>query len=106
MDESLKHIEEQQRALNKALDGYEEIVKQILNNGGRPLDLGPADRERDNRCETTFGYWCLRYPWLRHPGALFGTTISFVPLFLASSALLIRFDMQLWPCHKPQLTIG
>lgn len=48
VDESLKHIEEQQRALNKTLDGYEEIVKQTLNNGGRPLDLGPADRERDN----------------------------------------------------------
>ncbi|KAF8338724.1 Nsp1-like C-terminal region-domain-containing protein [Cantharellus anzutake] len=48
IDESLKHIEEQQRALNKTLDGYEEIVKQILNNSGRSLDLGPADRERDN----------------------------------------------------------
>ncbi|KAF9514771.1 hypothetical protein BS47DRAFT_1361488 [Hydnum rufescens UP504] len=45
---SLEHIQEQQTELSKTLDQYEEVTKQILYDQGRALDLGPADRERDN----------------------------------------------------------
>lgn len=55
MDESLKHIEDQQKSLNSTLGEYEEVTKQILNSAGRALDLGPADRERDNKCVTIIG---------------------------------------------------
>jgi len=50
VEDSLKHIEEQQDALNRTLDSYEQQTKAILNTQGRQLDLGPANRERDNRC--------------------------------------------------------
>lgn len=49
VEESLKHIEEQQNALGRTLDSYEQQTKAILNTQGRSLDLGPANRERDNR---------------------------------------------------------
>jgi len=45
---SLEHIQDQQTELSKTLDQYEEITKQTLYDQGRALDLGPADRERDN----------------------------------------------------------
>lgn len=50
VEESLKHIEDQQAALGRTLDTYEAQTKAILNTQGRQLDLGPANRERDNRC--------------------------------------------------------
>jgi hypothetical protein len=53
VEDSLKHIEEQQNALNRTLDSYEQQTKAILNTQGRQLDLGPANRERDNRCVVT-----------------------------------------------------
>jgi hypothetical protein len=49
VEDSLKHIEEQQAALSRTLDSYEAQTKAILNTQGRQLDLGPANRERDNR---------------------------------------------------------
>ena len=53
VEDSLKHIEEQQDALNRTLDSYEQQTKAILNTQGRQLDLGPANRERDNRFVVT-----------------------------------------------------
>ena len=51
VEDSLKHIESQQEAMGRTLDAYDAQTKSILNSNtqGRQLDLGPANRERDNR---------------------------------------------------------
>jgi len=47
VDESLKHIEEQQAALLRTLEHYEKEANRITENTNLN-ELGPADRERDN----------------------------------------------------------
>lgn len=58
VDQSLDHIEQQQRELSATLDAYEKVTDEILGStnapsqgagggGLRSLDTGPADTERD-----------------------------------------------------------
>ncbi|KAF8623435.1 hypothetical protein AX15_006377 [Amanita polypyramis BW_CC] len=50
INQSLDHIEQQQKDLASALDAYEKIAQEILGGQGaglRALDTGPADTERD-----------------------------------------------------------
>ena len=52
INESLHHIEEQQRELASTLDTYEKVSQEILGGQGgslRSLDTGPADNERDKK---------------------------------------------------------
>ena len=60
VDQSLEHIEQQQRDLAATLDAYEKVTDEILGSsqapsqggtgGLRSLDTGPADTERDRKC--------------------------------------------------------
>ncbi|KAJ7591182.1 Nsp1-like C-terminal region-domain-containing protein [Mycena floridula] len=50
VDQSLDHIEQQQKDLATTLDAYEKVTQEIFggqNGGLRALDSGPADAERD-----------------------------------------------------------
>ncbi|KAF8639743.1 hypothetical protein AX17_001005 [Amanita inopinata Kibby_2008] len=50
INQSLDHIEQQQKDLASALDAYERIAQEVLGGQGaglRTLDTGPADTERD-----------------------------------------------------------
>ncbi|KAF8897410.1 Nsp1-like C-terminal region-domain-containing protein [Infundibulicybe gibba] len=50
IDQSLDHIEQQQKDLSSTLDAYEKATEEILGGQGgglRALDTGPADTERD-----------------------------------------------------------
>lgn len=50
IDQSLDHIEQQQKDLSAILDTYEKSTEEILGGQGgslRALDTGPADNERD-----------------------------------------------------------
>ncbi|KAL6309750.1 Nsp1-like C-terminal region-domain-containing protein [Sparassis latifolia] len=50
IDQSLDHIEQQQRDLGGALEAYERSTDEVLGGRGsnlRALDTGPADTERD-----------------------------------------------------------
>ncbi|KAF9008924.1 Nsp1-like C-terminal region-domain-containing protein [Cyathus striatus] len=50
IDQSLDHIEQQQKDLSSTLDTYEKVSNEILGGQGgglRALDTGPADTERD-----------------------------------------------------------
>lgn len=50
VDQSLDHIEQQQRDLAATLDTYEKVTQEIFGSQGgglRALDSGPADTERD-----------------------------------------------------------
>lgn len=50
IDQSLAHIEQQQKDLAATLDAYERSTEEILGGQGgnlRALDTGPADSERD-----------------------------------------------------------
>ncbi|THH02420.1 hypothetical protein EW026_g470 [Hermanssonia centrifuga] len=50
IDQSLDHIEQQQRELSSTLEAYEKVTDEILGGQGgnlRALDTGPADTERD-----------------------------------------------------------
>ncbi|KAJ7068148.1 nuclear pore glycoprotein p62 [Mycena amicta] len=50
IDQSLEHIEQQQRDLSATLDAYEKATQEVFGaNGGnlRAMDTGPADTERD-----------------------------------------------------------
>ncbi|KIM91066.1 hypothetical protein PILCRDRAFT_162412 [Piloderma croceum F 1598] len=50
IDQSLDHIEQQQKDLSATLDAYEKSTEEILGGQGgslRALDTGPADNERD-----------------------------------------------------------
>ncbi|KII94620.1 hypothetical protein PLICRDRAFT_169358 [Plicaturopsis crispa FD-325 SS-3] len=50
IDQSLDHIEQQQRDLSATLDAYEKTTDEVLGGQGgslRALDTGPADTERD-----------------------------------------------------------
>jgi nuclear pore complex protein Nup62 len=52
INESLNHIEQQQRDLASTLDAYEKISQEILGGQSstlRTLDAGPADNERDKK---------------------------------------------------------
>ena len=53
IDQSLEHIEQQQKDLAATLDAYEKSTEEILGGQGgnlRALDTGPADTERDKKC--------------------------------------------------------
>ncbi|KAJ3776548.1 Nsp1-like C-terminal region-domain-containing protein [Lentinula raphanica] len=50
VDQSLDHIEQQQKDLAATLDAYEKVTEEIFGGQGgslRALDTGPADTERD-----------------------------------------------------------
>jgi nuclear pore complex protein Nup62 len=50
IDQSLDHIEQQQKDLSATLDAYEKSMEEVLGGQGgslRALDTGPADNERD-----------------------------------------------------------
>ncbi|KAJ4467535.1 Nsp1-like C-terminal region-domain-containing protein [Lentinula aciculospora] len=50
VDQSLDHIEQQQKDLSATLDAYEKVTEEIFGGQGgslRALDTGPADTERD-----------------------------------------------------------
>ncbi|ESK97551.1 nuclear pore glycoprotein p62 [Moniliophthora roreri MCA 2997] len=51
VDQSLNHIEQQQKDLAATLDSYEKVAEEIFGGGQggglRALDTGPADTERD-----------------------------------------------------------
>ncbi|KAJ3573343.1 hypothetical protein NP233_g2496 [Leucocoprinus birnbaumii] len=50
IDQSLSHIEQQQKDLAATLDSYEKMSQELLGGQGgnlRTLDTGPADTERD-----------------------------------------------------------
>ncbi|KAF8222748.1 hypothetical protein L208DRAFT_1412951 [Tricholoma matsutake] len=50
IDQSLDHIEQQQKELASTLTAYEKVTQEILGSQGgslRALDSGPADTERD-----------------------------------------------------------
>lgn len=52
IEQTLDHIEQQQKDLSAALDAYERSVGQVLGGQGgslRALDTGPADTERDKK---------------------------------------------------------
>ena len=53
IDQSLEHIEQQQKDLANTLDAYEKLAGDILGGQGggslRALDTGPADTERDKK---------------------------------------------------------
>lgn len=52
IDQSLDHIEQQQKDLASTLDAYEKSTEEILGGQGsslRALDTGPADTERDKK---------------------------------------------------------
>ncbi|KAJ7699950.1 Nsp1-like C-terminal region-domain-containing protein [Mycena rosella] len=50
IDQSLDHIEQQQKDLSSTLDAYEKATQEVFGGHGgnlRALDAGPADTERD-----------------------------------------------------------
>ncbi|KAJ7276274.1 Nsp1-like C-terminal region-domain-containing protein [Mycena haematopus] len=49
IDQSLDHIEQQQKDLSSTLDAYEKATQEVFGHSGglRALDTGPADTERD-----------------------------------------------------------
>lgn len=52
IDQSLDHIEQQQKDLASTLEGYEKVTDEIIGGQGgslRALDTGPADTERDKK---------------------------------------------------------
>lgn len=53
IDQSLDHIEQQQKELVATLEAYERTTEEILGGGQgsnmRALDSGPADTERDKK---------------------------------------------------------
>lgn len=57
IDQSLDHIEQQQKDLSATLDVYEKSTEEILGDQGgslRALDTGPADNERDKKYAVLF----------------------------------------------------
>ncbi|KAI6035260.1 Nsp1-like C-terminal region-domain-containing protein [Pisolithus orientalis] len=56
IEQTLDHIEQQQRDLSVTLDAYERSTEEILGSQGgslRSLDTGPADTERDKNYSTS-----------------------------------------------------
>lgn len=53
IDQSLDHIEQQQKELVATLEAYEKTTEELLGGGQggnmRALDSGPADTERDKK---------------------------------------------------------
>lgn len=52
VNQSLDHIEQQQRDLAATLDAYEKTAQEIFGGQGanlRSIDKGPADMERDKK---------------------------------------------------------
>jgi hypothetical protein len=63
IDQSLDHIEQQQKDLSATLDAYEKSTEEILGGQGgslRALDTGPADNERDKKYAVSFQSSFLR----------------------------------------------
>ena len=57
IDQSLDHIEQQERELTATVEMYEKQMADILGGQGgtlRTLDTGPADTERDKKQVLTF----------------------------------------------------
>lgn len=57
IDQSLDHVEQQQKELASTLDAYEKVTHEILGSQGgglRALDTGPADTERDKKSVLLF----------------------------------------------------
>lgn len=53
IEQSFKHVEEQQKELASTLEVYEKSTGEIFegqSGGLRALDVGPADAERDRPC--------------------------------------------------------
>lgn len=64
INQSLDHIEQQQKDLSNTLDAYEKIAQEILGGQGaslRALDTGPADTERDKKCVVHDTNWPSRF---------------------------------------------
>lgn len=52
MEQSLRHVEEQQKELASTLEVYEKYAAELFDSqsgGLRALDVGPADAERDKQ---------------------------------------------------------
>lgn len=52
IEQSLKHVEDQQKELASTLEVYEKAAGEIFDSQGgglRALDVGPADAERDKQ---------------------------------------------------------
>lgn len=49
INETLDHVELQQKELASTLDAYEKASQELLGSQGRTLDTGPADNERDKK---------------------------------------------------------
>lgn len=52
VEQSLSHVEQQQKELAATLDVYEKSAKDLFDGQGgslRALDVGPADAERDKK---------------------------------------------------------
>jgi nuclear pore complex protein Nup62 len=65
IDQSLDHIEQQQKDLAATLEVYEKSTQEILGGQGgslRALDTGPADSERDKK----FAHFLMRHPATHH----------------------------------------
>ena len=63
IDQSLDHIEQQQKDLAATLDAYEKSTEEILGGQGgnlRALDTGPADTERDKKYVFDLRYLTIR----------------------------------------------
>lgn len=63
LDQSLDHVEQQQRHLTATLDQYEKSASEIFHGSGGIMSstegLGLADSERDKRCVMTT--WTSRF---------------------------------------------
>lgn len=52
IEQSLKHVEDQQKELSATLEVYEKAAGELFDGQGgglRALDVGPADAERDKQ---------------------------------------------------------
>ena len=59
IDQSLDHIEQQQKDLASTLEAYDKVTDEIIGGQGgslRALDTGPADTERDKKLVPRFTY--------------------------------------------------
>ncbi|KAF8759560.1 Nsp1-like C-terminal region [Rhizoctonia solani] len=50
IDGTLENIEEQQKSVAAALDGYEQEMKKIYGSDSLGVDVGPADGQREKKC--------------------------------------------------------
>ena len=59
INETLDHVELQQKELASTLDAYERASQELLGSQGRTLDTGPADNERDKKCVPILHHFIL-----------------------------------------------